>query len=249
GDPPRQRTPTPGKLYALLIDVAGEEESAIAGEYDPAAKRDATALTVVEVTPTRDRPAYKVVDRRAWTGKKHSELLPQLTDLARNVWKARAVIIDATGVGAGLASFLTAALGPSAKGSPPATVEPFAFTSQSKSLLGWELLGLIDGGRLKEYADDGDGLTRQFWAEASACRYEVLPGPGRLLRWAVPAAAGHDDLLMSLALVSRLDLTTDTGRAIMDAIVTQQASIIAYANDFRLLMWVAIVAMPFVFLV
>jgi DHA2 family multidrug resistance protein len=35
----------------------------------------------------------------------------------------------------------------------------------------------------------------------------------------------------------------------MDAIVTQQASIIAYANDFRLLMWIAIAAMPFVFFV
>jgi DHA2 family multidrug resistance protein len=58
-----------------------------------------------------------------------------------------------------------------------------------------------------------------------------------------------NDALKMPDVVSRLDLTTDTGRAIMDAIVTQQASIIAYANDFRLLMWVAIVAMPFVFLV
>jgi hypothetical protein len=33
----------------------------------------------------------------------------------------------------------------------------------------------------------------------------VLPGPGRLLRWSVPAARGHDDLLVSAALTARLD--------------------------------------------
>jgi DHA2 family multidrug resistance protein len=48
---------------------------------------------------------------------------------------------------------------------------------------------------------------------------------------------------------SKIDLATDAGRALMDQIVTQQAAIIAYGNDFRLLMWIAIAAMPFVFLV
>jgi DHA2 family multidrug resistance protein len=58
-----------------------------------------------------------------------------------------------------------------------------------------------------------------------------------------------NDALKMPDVASHLDLTTDAGRAMMDAIVTQQASIIAYANDFRLLMWVAIAAMPFVFFV
>jgi DHA2 family multidrug resistance protein len=35
----------------------------------------------------------------------------------------------------------------------------------------------------------------------------------------------------------------------LDAIVTQQASVIAYSNDFKLLMVLCIVAMPLVFLV
>jgi DHA2 family multidrug resistance protein len=48
---------------------------------------------------------------------------------------------------------------------------------------------------------------------------------------------------------AKIDLATDAGRALMDQIVTQQAAIIAYGNDFRLLMWIAIAAMPFVFLV
>jgi DHA2 family multidrug resistance protein len=48
---------------------------------------------------------------------------------------------------------------------------------------------------------------------------------------------------------STMNLTTDTGRAMMDAIVTQQASIIAYANDFKLLMVLTMATIPLVFLI
>jgi DHA2 family multidrug resistance protein len=44
-----------------------------------------------------------------------------------------------------------------------------------------------------------------------------------------------------------LDLTTDTGRAMADQLLTQQATYIAYSNDFTLLMWLTILSMPFVF--
>jgi DHA2 family multidrug resistance protein len=47
---------------------------------------------------------------------------------------------------------------------------------------------------------------------------------------------------------SAIDLTTDAGRALLDAIVTQQATIIAYANDFTLMMFLTLAATPFVFL-
>ena len=46
-----------------------------------------------------------------------------------------------------------------------------------------------------------------------------------------------------------LDLTTDTGRALMDQIITQQATVVAYANDFRLLMWLTIAVIPLVFVI
>jgi DHA2 family multidrug resistance protein len=48
---------------------------------------------------------------------------------------------------------------------------------------------------------------------------------------------------------STLNLQTDTGRAIMDQIITQQASVIAYSNDFKLLMILCLAATPLVFLV
>jgi hypothetical protein len=126
----------------------------------------------------------------------------QLLDLARSVWGLRALVVDATGVGAGLASFLADAL---SRGPKAVAVEPFIFSGKSKSDLGWSFVGMIDAGRVKEYAHDGDEVTRLAWHQYAACAYEVLPGPGRLLRWSVPANRGHDDLLVSAALVARLD--------------------------------------------
>jgi hypothetical protein len=78
------------------------------------------------------------------------------------------------------------------------------FTEARQSAWGWAFIARIDGGR-KEYADDGNELTRIFRHELAACTYEVLPGPGRRLRWGVPVSRGHDDLLISAALASRLD--------------------------------------------
>ncbi len=220
GDHPRLRRAEPDGLYALLVDVGGEASGQEA--LDPAraaagSDRDSTALTVVAVERGAggERPSYRVVDRRVWTGAGQAALHAQIADLARTVWRASAVVVDATGIGAGLASFLGATFrtgragglgGRSGAGSPgQPLVVPFVFTQPSKSDLGWALLALIDGGRLKEYADDGAADTRRFWEEATNTEYEVLPGPGQRLRWQVPPSRGHDDLVLSLALVSVLD--------------------------------------------
>lgn len=214
GDHQRRQQAEPGKQYALLLDVAGEEERGGFGAFDDEERRDSTALTVVEIEPgphRHDRPIYRVVDRMAWTGRRHTELHGVIVHLARAVWKATVVVVDATGVGAGLASFLAASLGARTGGLPPMPVIPFVFTQASKSQLGWDLLGLIDSGRLRDYRDDSASgtpegrVTAAFWAQLRATTYETLPGPGKLLRWSVPAGRGHDDLVMSLALVAVLD--------------------------------------------
>jgi DHA2 family multidrug resistance protein len=46
-----------------------------------------------------------------------------------------------------------------------------------------------------------------------------------------------------------LSLSTDTGRALMDGLLTQQATIIAYANDFKLLMYLTLATVPLVFII
>jgi hypothetical protein len=70
--------------------------------YDPTARRDSTALTVVRVIADGERPCYEVVRRYLWTGTKHTTLYEQIRDLARNVWWVRYVVVDAPGIGAGL---------------------------------------------------------------------------------------------------------------------------------------------------
>jgi hypothetical protein len=204
GDPP-------GTAYALAIDVAGEEEGGVEGNAlrrdDP--RRDSTAVTVFRIlTPGPQSriptPVYHAVARYEWTGTRHVALHDRIAGLVTRVWGARKVVVDATGIGAGLASFLAATLGERA-------VTPFVFSSASKSRLAWDLLGLIDAGRVQVCtpgpADDPEQLRldRLFWRQLDACRYTVLPGPGKLLRWGVEDARLHDDLLLSFALVAVLD--------------------------------------------
>ncbi len=224
GTHPRQRRANPGRVeqYALLLDVAGEAEEAGAqaatgkhGFVSPRGpRRDSTALTVVAIVPPemsnqtlvprrwqRRLPSYRVVDRRVWSGVNHVVLAEEIVDLARRVWAnptCAPVVVDATGIGHGLAAMLRASL-------PPDAVTPFVFTAASKSDLGWRLLAAIAAGRYQEYLDDGADDTHWFWRQVAACTFTVRPGVGRQMAWSVPDPETHDDLLMSAALVGALD--------------------------------------------
>jgi MFS transporter, DHA2 family, multidrug resistance protein len=61
------------------------------------------------------------------------------------------------------------------------------------------------------------------------------------------ASPFNDALAMPDA--AMLNLNTDSGRAMMDRIITQQATIIAYANDFKLLMYLTLATIPLVFII
>lgn len=140
---------------------------------------------------------YKVVQRYVWNGLNHTTLYQRLIGLVRETWLARYVVIDATGIGAGLAAFLEKAL--------PRLVIPFVFSSASKSQLGWDFMALVDSGRYQEYAPDGAEDTAWFWRQLEAVEYEVRPGPNHLMRWGVPNPSLHDDLVLSASLVAVLD--------------------------------------------
>lgn len=220
GDHSRLRSATDGKRYALMIDVAGESEAPIApGMADWTGRRDSTALTVVEIGEPQleglagygEQPVYRVVDRMAWTGTSHAVLHGRIVDLARRIWKASVVIVDATGVGAGLASFLQAELSRRSAESPPIRVMPFHFTARSKSQLAWDFIGLIDSGRYREYEERAPAgsaeadLTAAFWAQLRSIEHEVSKGPGKLMTWGTPPNRGHDDLVISAAMTALLD--------------------------------------------
>jgi hypothetical protein len=218
GDHPRLERAEPGRRYALLIDVAGESETPLVGHtVDWSSRRDSTAVTIVEVAPPADRsvygatPIYRVVDRMAWTGRSHVSLHEHIVSMAREIWSASVVVVDATGVGSGLTSFLSASLERRDGRFGPIRVAPFVFTGPSKSQLGWDFLALIDQGRYQEYVDgpatswERRRLTEAFWAQMRAVTYDVVQGPGKQIRWSVPAGRGHDDLVMSAALAAVLD--------------------------------------------
>lgn len=90
-----------------------------------------------------------------------------------------------------MSSFLRRALG--------SRVLPFTFTAASKSELGFELLAAINSGRLKVYAADGSPEYQEFWFEMEKAKSHYRPS--QTMNFYLDAAEGHDDFLMSLALV------------------------------------------------
>ena len=228
GEHSRLRGPLPGRVYVAGVDVAGEPwgaseepwratlrqaqgERALGGEYDPSTGsgrtvgggygpaqvggRDATVVTIGELEGggRLDAPSVRVVEHYRWTGEPHHSLTPALVDLVKRTWRCRRVVVDATGLGAGVASALVKALG--------GAVEPFVFTAGSKSRLGFELLGAVNTGRVSAYAGDGSPEHVEFWREMelAQARYRV----NQTMDFYVDASRGHDDYLMSLALMVR----------------------------------------------
>jgi len=197
GDHSRLRTPDSGLTYVAGIDLAGEaeeEEGAILRALKP--RQDSTVVTIGELDfstgdDVQKQPRVKVVEQYWWTGRKHTELYPQLIDILKNVWRCRKVVVDATGVGQPVSSFLRKSLG--------SKVSPFTFTQQSKSGLGFSLLAAINSGRLKMYKADGSDEYKQFWFEMGRAKSQYRPN--QTMTFYVDPAEGHDDFLISLALL------------------------------------------------
>jgi hypothetical protein len=200
GEHDRRRAPDTGARYVAGLDLAGADEQADdQGAESTGSRRDATVLTICQVrwqdaAGVVPEPWIEVVDHVQWINVPHRSLYERLLALVRHHWHCQRVVVDATGVGAGMAGFLSAALGRQ-------VVETFQFSTASKSELGYSLLGAINGGRLRMYRDDASEEWRTFWNQARAARY-ALSG-GQRLNFFVPPKAGHDDYVLSLALSVR----------------------------------------------
>ncbi len=187
----------PGKVYVAGIDLAGEAEVNAGGQITAAKPgQDATVVTIAELDfSTTDeiqkQPVIRIVEHCAWTGTPHPQLYARLVDILKSVWGCKRVVVDATGVGQPVASFLRQALG--------SRVIPFVFTAQSKSALGFDILAAVNAGRLKMYVADGSEEYRQFWTEIGNARSTFRSG--QTMSFGVDPSRGHDDYLMSLALL------------------------------------------------
>jgi hypothetical protein len=190
----RQRTRRQGEVYVAGIDLAGEDEQAqdaVARALSP--KRDSTVVTIAEVT--RDGNGCQVVtvvDHVWWTGRSQVSQFEQLLGLFQQ-WDFARVAVDATGVGAGIASFLTARFG--------ARVDPIVFTAPVKSSLAYLMLGMINTSRLALYASDGSPERVECGEQIRKTRYRTRDQ--EQLQWGVPPQDGHDDFVVSLALCCR----------------------------------------------
>jgi len=167
--------------------------------------RDSTALTIVEsdlATLSDDliqAPRYLVrhadpsfLRKELWTGTRHTALYAQLKALAE-LWDPRYIVqvnkVDtATGVGAGLSSFLEKAY--------PTKVLPFLFNYATKSKLGWDFIAVVETGRFKDHHPQGvenggtsnspklnrGTIQSNFWRQLSACQMEISLGPNRSMK-------------------------------------------------------------------
>jgi hypothetical protein len=194
GEHGRKRHAERGKIYVAGIDLAGEAEGDSFTDAKP--QRDSTVVTIGELDfsvcdDILKQPRIKVVEHYRWTGQKHAELYPRLVDILKSVWKCRRIVVDATGLGQPVSSFLRKALG--------SRVSAFTFTAKTKSELGFKLLAVINSGRLKVYAREASDESREFWKEMerAKCHYR----PSQTINFYVSASEGHDDFLMSLALL------------------------------------------------
>ena len=187
----RYRGPIPGHTYVAGIDLAGEDEQADdARARALVPRRDSTVVTIGEVTRDASGSAsLHVVDHIWWTGRDQVWQYERLLDLWVH-WEFAAAVVDASGIGAGIAAFLAAR--------HPDRVESFVFTAPSKSKLAYTMLGMINTGKLALYAPDGSPEWRECWSEIHACRYSLRSH--EQMGWGVPPAEGHDDFIASLAL-------------------------------------------------
>ena len=234
GAHPRLGGPRPGELYVAAIDLAGQDEGAAEARLrNPG--RDYTVATLfrlAEAVETDGGPVYEAVDVFVDHGSRHFQAAPGQPRLADTLltylrhWNVAHTIIDASGVGQGLADWLAAALGRE-------RVTAYQLGGASaKARLGSDLLALIDTGRFHYWTGDEDEPLSDgwwFWQQVIACGYS-LPGAGRFdhdLRWGVPAGARittprgsepiHDDRLLSAALVAELERRRRNGALLFGA--------------------------------
>ena len=168
------------------------------GDAEPKRNRDSTVVTIAQVTDTSDggHPTTRIVKPYWWTGLPLHDQCDRLIHLLRETWRRRQVVVDASRLGADLASRLLRASGST-------VVEPHAFTMATKSRLAYLLLAHVPRGRLQMWTENvtyPSPEATEFWSQVTNVRPVLRPGnqPG----FAAPSTSGHDDFVTALALLS-----------------------------------------------
>ena len=184
-----------GALHIAGVDLAGEAAPEMSllrrAGNDEGRSQDSTVITIAQVDMANKLPALRIVEQYQWTGIAHSRLYPQMVQILKNIWNCHRIAVDATGIGQPVASFLRKELG--------SRVIPFTFTQKSKSELGFELLSYVNSNRVKLYQQDGSKEYQETMFQLERAKAEYRPN--QTVNFYVPSWQGHDDFLMSLALL------------------------------------------------
>jgi hypothetical protein len=195
-----QENPSSDSWYIAGMDIAGEDRPTpglpMPGQRSQtSASRDSTVITIGRVHFNElNLPCIDVVHQQLWTGMPFPEQLAGTIALVEQ-WGIRSLVVDATGLGAGLASMLVDRLG-------TGRVHSFIFSRPSKSRLAYQLLSLLNSGRLKLYipSQAPQRIVKECWHQLERARYRY-PAPG-IIDFYVDPSEGHDDFLTSLALLA-----------------------------------------------
>ena len=203
GDQEAQDTPIPGHIYAFTIDVSGQDEALLNLDGMGNPGRDKTTLDIHDIDlstlESLQAPTFRCVMRLEWHGQNHVDIFGAVCAL-ESVWNPLYIVEDATGVGEGLWGMLF-------KKFPTKTLG-VKFTQMKKSEIGWAYMGIINTGRFHDCCTS-DEVQMQY----DKCQSEVLPGPGKILRWGVKDGTRgpdgllvHDDWILADSLIAVLDV-------------------------------------------
>jgi hypothetical protein len=191
----------PDETYVAGLDIAGGAVSRDAEAHD------STVLTIGRIVPG-DGPlksSVEAVRHYAWQGAPHDVLHGALVSLLRDTWRVHRVAVDATGLGESIATFLGRTLGSS-------RVEAHKLSAETKSNLGFRLLAAVNGGRLRLYDDAASPELAECYRQLEVCRAAYRAN--KTLNFFVEARDGHDDYVISLALLAATLETASPRRAL-----------------------------------
>jgi len=190
-----QSEPSDDEIYIAGMDVAGEDRPMEDGT--PSRTRDSTIVTIGRVVSQEERlPRIEVVHHQWWTGMHHEHQFQAAVALIEK-WSIKALCIDYTGLGQGLASLLMDRF----NSMDVERVQPFTFTRPSKSRLAYQLLALVNRKGIAFYRKEGAPypVHLECWKQLRKAKSRLYAP--EVIDFYVPPEEGHDDFLISLALI------------------------------------------------
>ena len=202
GDQPAQAEPIAGHIYAVTLDVGGQDEAVLNLDGMGNPGRDYVTLDIIDIDlsslETLQMPTYRCVQRHAWQGENHVRIFGKGSQIV-DLWNAQYIIQDTTGVGEGLWGMFY--------NKYPTKLIPVKFSQQVKSEIGYAFIGMIETGRFRDCCPS-EIVSEQY----ENCTSEILIGPAKTLRWGVPDGTRnsqgeliHDDHIIADALTIELD--------------------------------------------